>query len=88
MTDVRKNYPNKYSCHLCTVCKLEKEAMYHFVACNVKIPFEDFGNVFELVALAVRESVNTRNRFIWISNTYAIIWMFFRLTWIRVLREV
>ena len=25
MTDVQTNYSNKYSCHLCPVCKLEKE---------------------------------------------------------------
>ena len=71
MVDVRKNYSNKYSCHLCPVCKLEEETKHHLVACNVNMLFEDFQKVcgnesrdLELVAVAVRESVNTRDRFI------------------------
>ena len=66
-----KNYSNKYRCHLCPVCKLEEETIHHLVACNVNTSFEDFQKVYgndshdiELVAVAVRESVNTRNRFI------------------------
>ena len=45
--------------------------MNHFVACNMNMSFEDFQKVYgnesrdiELVPVAVRESVNTRNRFI------------------------
>ena len=75
MTDVWKNYSNKHSCHPCPVCKLEEETIYHLVVCNVNMSFGDFQNVYgndsryiELVAVAVRESVNTRNRFIWIIN--------------------
>ena len=71
MIDVRKNYSNKYNCHLCPVCKLEEETMHHLVLCGVNMLFEDFQKVYgnesrdiELVAVAVRESVNTRNRFI------------------------
>ena len=71
MIDVRKNYSNKYNCHLCPVCKLEEETMHHLVSCDVNMLFEDFQKVYEneshdieLVAVAVRESVNTRNRFI------------------------
>ena len=71
MIDVRKNYSNKYNCHLCPVCKLEKETMHHLVACNVNISYEDFQKVYgnenrdiEIVAKVVRELVNTRNRFI------------------------
>ena len=71
MIDVRKNYSNKYNCHLCPVCKSEEETMCHVVARNVKMLFEDFQKVYEneshdieLVAIAVRELVNTRNRFI------------------------
>ena len=52
------------------MCKLEEET-YHLVVCNVNMSFGDFRNVYgndsryiELVAVAVRESVNTRNRFI------------------------
>ena len=69
--DVRKNYSNKYNCHLCPVCKLEEESRRHLVACNVNMSFEDFQNVYanesrdiELVAVAVRESFNTKNIFI------------------------
>ena len=71
MTDVRKNYSKKHSCHPCPVCKLEDETMHHLVACNLNMSFEDFRKVYrndcrdiELVAIAVRESVNPRNRFI------------------------
>ena len=71
MTDVQKNYSSKHSCHFYPVCKLEEETMHHLVACNVNMSFEDFQKVYgndscdiELVAVAVRESVNTRNRFI------------------------
>ena len=71
MIDVRKNYSNKYNCHLCPVCTLEEETMDHLVSCDVNMLFEDFQKVYgnesrdiELVAVAVRESVNTRNRFI------------------------
>ena len=42
--------------------------------------FEDFRKVYgnesrdiELVAIAVRDSVNTRNRFVWISYKYVIL---------------
>ena len=80
MTDVRKNHSNKYNCHLCPMCKLEEETMYHLVACNVNMSFDDFQKVYgnesrdiELVATAVRESVNTKNRFIQISNIYVKI---------------
>ena len=62
MIDVRKNYSNKYNCHLCPVCKLEEETMHHLVACNVNMSFEDFRKFYgnesrdiELVAEAVRE---------------------------------
>ena len=62
LIDVRKNYSNKYNCHLCPVCKLEEETMHHLVACDVKMSFEDFRKVYgnesrgiELVAVAVRE---------------------------------
>ena len=75
MTDVRKNYSKKYSCHLCLVCKLEEETMHDLVACNVNMSFEnfrkDYGNEsrdVELIAADVRESVNTRNKFTWLSN--------------------
>ena len=75
MTDVRKNYSKKYSCHLCLVCKLEEETMHDLVACNVNMSFEnfrkDYGNEsrdIELIAADVRESVNTRNKFTWLSN--------------------
>ena len=44
------------------------------------MPFENFWKAYgneshdiELVAVAVRESVNTRNRFIWINDIYVII---------------
>ena len=70
-----KNYSKKYSCHLCLVCKLEEETMHELVACNVNMPFENFWKEYgnesgdiELIAADVRESVNTRNRFTWISN--------------------
>ena len=50
---------------------LEKETMHHWVACDVNMSFEDFQKVYgdeirdiELVEAFVRESVNTRNRFI------------------------
>ena len=53
------------------MCKLEEESMRHLVACNVNMSFEDFQNVYanesrdiELVAVAVRESFNTKNIFI------------------------
>ena len=69
MTDVRKNYSNKRSYHLCPVCKLEEEIMHRLVDMNMS--FENFRKVhgndnrdIELVAVAVRKSVNTRNRFI------------------------
>ena len=71
MTDIRKSYTNKQSRHLCPVCELEEEIMHHLVACNVNMPFEYFQKVcgndsrdIELVPVAVRESVNTRNKFI------------------------
>ena len=71
MTDVRKNYSNKHSCHLCLVCKLEEETIHHLVAFNVNMSFEEFLKVcvndscdIELVAVAVIASVNTRNKFI------------------------
>ena len=71
MIDVRKNYSNKYNCHLRPVCKLEEETMHHLLACNVNMSYEDFQKVYgnenrdiEIVAKVVRESVNTRSRFI------------------------
>ena len=49
-------------------------------AFNVNMSFEDFRKAYEnesrdieLVAIAVREWVNTRNRFIWISNVYFVV---------------
>ena len=70
MTDVQTNYSNKYSCHLCPVCKLEKETA-SLVASNVNMSLEGFRNIYlnegcdiELVPVAVRESaIDTRNRF-------------------------
>ena len=51
--------------------KLEEQTMHHLVVCNVYMSFEDFRKVhgnesrdIELVAIAVRDSVNTRNRFV------------------------
>ena len=71
MIDVRKNYLNKNNCHLRLLCKFEEVTMNNFVACNMNMSFEDFQKVYgnesrdiELVPVAVRESVNTRNRFI------------------------
>ena len=77
------------------MCKLEKETVHHLVECNVNMSIENFWKVYgndsgdtELVAVAVGESVNTRNRFIWISNTYVIILdVVYRLTWIRISGE-
>ena len=70
MTDVRKNYSKKYSCHLFLVCKLEEETVHDLVACNVNMSLENFRKEYgnesrdiELIAADVRESVNTRNKF-------------------------
>ena len=48
MTDPRKNYSNKYTCHFCSVCKLEEETIHNLAACNVDMLYEDFRKCMEI----------------------------------------